>query len=266
MSVYDLRREYLNPKEFENITSPNVTHEIIDRDYQIIEEHGPTNHIDNFHFAFKNPLYSPPPHSLFHQHRMDGIYKLVKYGDIVMTTREKRTRITHPFFIAESSELFCVDDFLYDRLYINKILHYFRISVLRSGKPKPTRSSYIPVTKEYGPGYWKTIDNDYHFFLNLGVMAINRATSMGDEGRLFMSEGKDFANTLRSQIQVWSPFPQHLTDDNMKIVSERSVIRRYGDERSTMQRYLESDDAWTVSGSSWQWIPGVKDEDYEFKK
>jgi hypothetical protein len=140
------------------------------------------------------------------------------------------------------------------------------VNVLSSGTPSPTRSSYIPATREYGPGYWKTRDNDYYSLHNLGVMAINRATSMGDEGRVFMSEGKDFMNTHRNKIQVWSPFPSHLTDDNIKIVSERSVIRRYGEERSTLQRYLESDDAWTVSGSSWQWIPGVKDEDYEFKK
>lgn len=81
-----------------------------------------------------------------------------------------------------------------------------------------------------------------------------------------MSEGKDFMHTTRDKVQVWSPLPQELKEENHSVIFKRSVIRRYGEKRETHQIYLESDDAWTQDGKSWQWIPGISDEDYEFKK
>jgi hypothetical protein len=112
MPVYDLRREYLSPKEFENITSPNIAKSIIDREYQIIEEQSSAiNHIDGFYFELKNVLYRPPSHSLFNQQRLDGIYRLIQHGDIVVTTRDERNRFTHPFFISENGEFFALMTF-----------------------------------------------------------------------------------------------------------------------------------------------------------
>lgn len=81
-----------------------------------------------------------------------------------------------------------------------------------------------------------------------------------------MSEGKDFSHTTRDKVQEWSPLPPELDEGNRSIIFRRSVIRRYGERREIHQSYLESDDAWTQDGKSWQWIPGVSDEDFEFKK
>lgn len=39
-------------------------------------------------------------------------------------------------------------------------------------------------------------------------MAINRLTSMGDEGRVFGSDGKDYMNTSRDKIQRWTALPE----------------------------------------------------------
>ncbi|MBW7766779.1 hypothetical protein K1J46_26085, partial [Enterobacter hormaechei] len=115
-------------------------------------------------------------------------------------------------------------------------------------------------------GYWKTVEDDYHGTKNVVIMAINRLTSMGDEGRVFGSDGKDYMNTSRDKIQRWTALPGDLDGESRVFISAKSVIRRYGEQRSIYQKYLESDDAWAVSGKSWQWIPGVREEDYEFKK
>ena len=115
--------------------------------------------------------------------------------------------------------------------------------------------------QEEGPGHWVTIDHDYHGLKNTVIMAINRITSMGNEGRLFGSEGKDFMHTKRDKIQEWRSFPagadEHVIND--------SAIHRYGDQRRITQTFLEGDDAWTVSGASWHWMPVVADDINEKK-
>ena len=162
--------------------------------------------------------------------------------------------------------MFCVDEKMYSSAFVSYILERYRNNVALFGKPAPTRDSFIPSTAYYGPGYWKTVEDDYHGTKNVVIMAINRLTSMGDEGRVFGSDGKDYMNTSRDKIQRWTALPADLDGVSRALISEKSVIRRFGEQRSIYQKYLESDDAWAVSGKSWQWIPGVREEDYEFKK
>ncbi|OIR24254.1 hypothetical protein BGC33_03050 [Bathymodiolus thermophilus thioautotrophic gill symbiont] len=41
---------------------------------------------------------------------------------------------------------------------------------------------------------------------------------------------------------------------------------KYGVTKKTTQRYLKGRDEWSLTGKSWYWQLGVKDEEYEFKK
>ncbi|MCY1411133.1 hypothetical protein D9M71_265150 [compost metagenome] len=117
----------------------------------------------------------------------------------------------------------------------------------------------LEETPKSGPGHWVTIDHDYHGLKNTALMLINRLTSMGDEGRLFGSEGKDYSNTKRDKIQQWKPLP----DDAAEHLRAQSAIHKYGKERRISQTFLEGDDAWAVGGRSWYWQPGVADDVYE---
>ncbi|WP_162922989.1 MULTISPECIES: type VI secretion system Vgr family protein [Burkholderia] len=118
-----------------------------------------------------------------------------------------------------------------------------------------------PSVPASGPGRWVTTDNDYHGIKNTGVMFINRLTSMGDEGRLFGSDGKDYMNTTRDKIQQWKPLPA----DADPWLKENSAVHTYGETRKIKQRYLEGADAWAIGGKSWHWQPGVADEVHEIK-
>lgn len=69
---------------------------------------------------------------------------------------------------------------LYIIFYSTKVFMY-------SNNLLPTRSNFAPVTREFGLGYWRTIDNDYHTLKILGVMEINHTVSMGYEGRIITS-------------------------------------------------------------------------------
>ncbi|HHE8493227.1 TPA: hypothetical protein ACPFP8_003134 [Enterobacter ludwigii] len=93
-------------------------------------------------------------------------------------------------------------------------------------------------------------------------MAINRLTSMGNEGRVFGSEGKDYMNTKRDKIQEWQPLPSDVTDE----MEQQSVVHRYGQQRKITQTFLEGDDSWAVTGQSWHWQPTTADDMYEGNK
>lgn len=111
-----------------------------------------------------------------------------------------------------------------------------------------------------GPGKWVTQEVDYAGVRNVGTMILNRLTSMGDEGRVFGSDGKDYQHTKRTMIQTWQPLgeeEQHL--------AASSVVRRYGEERRIEQTYLEGPDAWHVSGKSWHWQPVTANTEYEYR-
>lgn len=116
--------------------------------------------------------------------------------------------------------------------------------------------------KDEGPGHWVTVDHDYHGLKNTAIMAINRLTSMGDEGRVFGSDGKDYMNTKRDKIQEWQPLPSDATDE----IEQQSAVHRYGDQRKVTQTFREGDDGWAVTGQSWHWQPTTADDVYEGSK
>lgn len=130
---------------------------------------------------------------------------------------------------------------------------------LLKGPENPEHPETVSTSEE-GPGKWVTQETDYHGLQNTGQMFLNRLNSLGDEGRLFGSEGKDYENTKRTLIQQWMP----LTADEEHL-RERSAIHPYGEIRRIEQTFLEGDDNWQVSGKSWHWQPVTASTAYEFQ-
>lgn len=126
--------------------------------------------------------------------------------------------------------------------------------------PMPAQSNRL-AENEKGPGKWRTIDIDYDGLKNTFSMMQNRLGSLGDEGRIFGSEGKDYDNTSRVVTQQWVPLDSH--EDHLV---SRSVIHRYGELRAITQRYLEGEDKWQISGKSWHWQPVLPFETYEHRE
>jgi len=131
-----------------------------------------------------------------------------------------------------------------------------------SSTPDDVKIEFPREQKDEGPGHWVTVDNDYHGLKNTAIMAINRLTSMGDEGRVFGSDGKDFMNTKRDKIQEWQPLSSDVSDE----IGQQSAVHRYGEKRKVTQTFLEGDDAWNVAGRSWHWQPVTADDVFEGKK
>ncbi|MDR9963641.1 hypothetical protein KIF59_04880 [Enterobacter cloacae subsp. cloacae] len=162
------------------------------------------------------------------------------------------------FFIAESGDLFCVDRRC-NSAFVNYIIERYRHNVALFGKPSPTRIRLFRHGSIWA-GYWKTVDNDYHGTKNVLIMAINRLTEYGGMRASFGSDGKDYMNTSRDKIQHWTPLPDDLDNVSRALISEKSVIRRYGEARSIYQSIRKGMMHGAVSGKSWQWIPGVREE------
>ncbi|PVZ43205.1 hypothetical protein [Pseudomonas sp. CC120222-01a] len=116
------------------------------------------------------------------------------------------------------------------------------------------------ISTTMGPGKWKIVDIRVNKFASSAAFVANFLASRGDEGRIFLSSGKDFANTTRTVTQRWVPLGNEERD-----FTSSSAIHRYGEEHKITQIYVEADDAWDISGSSWHWRPVVADEEYEFK-
>jgi hypothetical protein len=111
-----------------------------------------------------------------------------------------------------------------------------------------------------GPGRWVTKDIEYDTATNALSFAANWLTSRGEEGRIFLAEGKDYANTFRTVVQEWLPLlveHQHL--------KAQSMSRSYGEVRRIRQQYVEGEDHWQISGSSWHWRPVTMDIVYELR-
>ncbi|MCM8911333.1 hypothetical protein LJD21_04000 [Pseudomonas inefficax] len=116
------------------------------------------------------------------------------------------------------------------------------------------------VSAMSGPGKWKITSIRVNKPASSAAFVANFLTSRGDEGRVFLSSGKDFANTTRTVTQEWVPL-----DEEEQYFSPSSAIHRYGMERKVTQVYVEADDAWDVSGTSWHWRPIIANEEYELK-
>jgi hypothetical protein len=91
--------------------------------------------------------------------------------------------------------------------------------------------------------------------------AANWLTARGDEGRVFFTDGKDYANTFRTIIQEWQP----LIDGEEHLKAE-SAHHEFGELRRIRQQFVEADDHWQISGSSWHWRPVRADIEYELRE
>ncbi|QXH36248.1 hypothetical protein [Pseudomonas muyukensis] len=111
-----------------------------------------------------------------------------------------------------------------------------------------------------GSGKWKIVDIRVNKLSSGAAFVANFLVSRGDEGRVFLSSGKDFANTTRTVTQRWVPLGSEERD-----FASSSAVHRYGKEHKITQIYVEADDAWDISGFSWHWRPVVADEEYELK-
>lgn len=112
-----------------------------------------------------------------------------------------------------------------------------------------------------GPGKWSTFSIDADRLWSSVAFAANFLSSRGDEGRLFASEGKDYANTRRVVSQRWVPLKASECD-----FARLSTVHRYGTVRRTTQYFVEASDDWAISGQSWHWRPVVANEVYEFRE
>jgi hypothetical protein len=112
-----------------------------------------------------------------------------------------------------------------------------------------------------GAGKWKIVNIELNKVASGAAFLANFLTSRGDEGRVFLSSGKDFANTTRTVTQRWVPL-----SEGEREFSRSSAVHQYGTERKTQQHYVEADDHWDISGASWHWRPVLANEVYEFKK
>lgn len=112
----------------------------------------------------------------------------------------------------------------------------------------------------FGPGKWKIMDVSTRKIASSAAFFGNFLASLSDEGRVFLSDGKDYANTTRVVTQKWIP----LGDEELYIAAA-SAIYKYGEVKETVQIYVQGDDAWEVSGSVWYWRPVIADEVYELK-
>ncbi len=116
------------------------------------------------------------------------------------------------------------------------------------------------IHAQSGPGKWVTQEIDYDGINNSLKMLMNRLGSLGDEGRVFGSDGKDYQNTTRNVIQVWQAL-----DENEQHLAEGSATHDYGKQRTITQHFLEGTDNWHISGKSWHWQPVTANTVYERK-
>ena len=116
--------------------------------------------------------------------------------------------------------------------------------------------------QESGPGVWVTKEYDYLGLANVAIGLLNRVTTMGDQGRVLGSDGKDLKNTMRDVIQEWQPLASGTPSD----LVQKSKQNKYGEVRRKRQTYQEGNDDWAVSGSSWHWMPVIPNKEFEMKE
>jgi hypothetical protein len=219
MEVYDLRSQRLRQRIRKDCLSCLCGSDV-GREFVVVRGvSNPFHSIDGLtlrhRFEFNpNAVFDP-----LYAQNLNKIQRLIDSGS-GLNRSPSTDKSLYPFFISESGELFCVDETIYNSAFVNYVLERYRNNVALFGKPAPTRDSFVPSTNNYGPGYWKTVEDDYHGTKNVVIMAINRLTSMGDEGRVFGSDGKDYMNTSRDKIQRWTALPGDLDGESRVFISK----------------------------------------------
>ncbi|EXF44054.1 Rhs element Vgr protein [Pseudomonas sp. BAY1663] len=147
----------------------------------------------------------------------------------------------------------------------NSLLQSHTSTAPSNNSPTSIASTLSDITAttthiQNGPGKWVTQEVDYDGVSNSLKMLMNRLGSLGDEGRVFGSDGKDYQNTTRNIVQVWQTL-----DENEQHLAEGSAIHTYGKRRTIAQHFLEGTDNWQISGKSWHWQPVIANTVYERK-
>jgi hypothetical protein len=116
-----------------------------------------------------------------------------------------------------------------------------------------------------GPGKWVNTGVDKVGGRNLLQMIVNRTESLGDAGRVFGSDGKDFKITVQDVTQKWRALSTSVVE-NLMTNGYISVDRTYGETRVIRQTFIEGPDPWQQSGKSWTWQPAVRNEEFELQR
>jgi RHS repeat-associated protein len=117
--------------------------------------------------------------------------------------------------------------------------------------------------KNSGEGYWVITNVDMQEVESIAQIFVNRLKSLGDEGRVFGSDGKDLENTVRHVTQTWTAVTTDQSN-NMKANGFISVRRRYGETRVIRQTYNKGKSNWhAVRSGSYFWQPIVGNVEFE---
>jgi len=116
-----------------------------------------------------------------------------------------------------------------------------------------------------GPGKWVTVDVDKRGVRNLFQIIAKRTETMGDEGRVWGSDGKDFEGTVQDVTQEWQALSTSEVE-NLRANGFISVDRTFGETRVIKQIFLEGPDPWQQSGKSWYWQPTLRNQEFELQQ
>ena len=135
----------------------------------------------------------------------------------------------------------------------------------QSPASKPMGAGTQQTQAESGPGKWVTTDLDKKGARNFFQIILNRTETIGDKGRLWGSDGKDFKGTVQDVTQEWRALSTSEVE-NLRKNGYISVDKTYGETRVIRQTFLKGRDPWQQSGKSWYWQPVVRNEEFELLK
>jgi len=185
---------------------------------------------------------------------LPGVRELLKACHLPEGRYLSRQDILRVSYLIDRADWLLVRDQAFSPIDITQ---YHALSWFRSRLDSLMGDEFSGPTE--GAGKWKTFSIDVDVLKSGVAFAANFITSRGDEGRLFASEGKDYANTRRIVSQRWVRL-----EHRERNFANLSAVHRYGEVREITQNYVEADDHWAISGTSWHWRPVVADEEYEF--
>ncbi|MBF8740416.1 hypothetical protein [Pseudomonas guariconensis] len=114
------------------------------------------------------------------------------------------------------------------------------------------------IAPKYGPGKWVKRNIRYHKSVNALHILVNRSRSIANEGQWILSDPADLANTTRTFTHEWVRLEAH-----ERSYAANSAEHWYGSVRHSKQTFLQAQDHWAITGSSWHWEPAIQDIIYE---
>ncbi|MDH0746525.1 hypothetical protein N5D61_09225 [Pseudomonas sp. GD03842] len=211
--------------------------------------------------SIESPLFAAfeVERALANPYDLEGLVELIDDAHIALSDCRLEYHKRSILERMERAEWLLVTDRPFKPLKISELTGTAKFN-LRSLSVAPALHVAKRMTLTGGPGRWVTKGIEYDTARNAVFFAANWLTSRGDEGRMFLSEGKDYANTSRTVVQEWQP----LMDGQMHL-RDKSVSRYYGEQRRIGQQFVEAEDHWQISGTSWHWRPTIGNITYELK-